>query len=127
VEKREVIKEGVLDLIQKRVSKSWLADLYGVSRSSVNRWQKGNSPKQNLSRTPSKALGLTEKAQILDLLHSEEFIEDTPYQIVSKLLGRGEWLGSIRTMYRILSADEELKDRRSQRRHPKYVQPIVQT
>jgi hypothetical protein len=80
-----------------------------------------------LSRTPSKALGLTEKAQILDLLHSEEFIEDTPYQIVSKLLGRGEWLGSIRTMYRILSADEELKDRRSQRRHPKYVQPIVQT
>jgi putative transposase len=120
------MKEGVLGLIQQRVSKSWLAGVYGVSRSSVNRWYKGNPAKQKISRTPSNALSSTEKAQILDLLHSEEFIEDTPYQIVSKLLDRGEWLCSIRTMYRVLSEAEELKDRRNQRRHPKYVKPIVQ-
>lgn len=120
------MKEGILELLQHRVSQSWLSDIYGVSRSSVNRWHKGTLPRQRLSRTPSNALSSSEKARILDLLHSEEFIEDTPYQIVSKLLDRGEWLCSIRTMYRVLSEAAELKDRRNQRRHPKYVKPIVQ-
>jgi len=55
-----------------------------------------------------------------------EFIEDTPYQIVSKLLDRGEWLCSIRTMYRVLAEAGDIKDRRNQRRHPRYEKPIIQ-
>jgi putative transposase len=125
VEKREVMKEAVLELIQQRVSQSWLAGIYGVSRSSMNRWRK-HGPRQRISRVPTNALSSSEKAHIRDLLHSAEFIEDTPYQIVSKLLDRGEWLCSIRSMYRILSESHEIKDRRNQRRHPKYEKPIIQ-
>jgi putative transposase len=119
------MKEGILELIRRRVSQSWLAGIYGVSRSSMNRWRK-LGPRQRFSRVPSNALSSSEKARIRDLLHSAEFIEDTPYQIVSKLMDRGEWLCSIRSMYRILSESAEIKDRRNQRRHPKYEKPIIQ-
>jgi putative transposase len=91
----------------------------------MNRWQR-QGPRREIARIPSNALSCSEKAQIRDLLHSAEFIEDTPYQIVSKLLDRGQWLCSIRSMYRILSENEPIKDRRNQRRHPKYEKPVIQ-
>jgi putative transposase len=119
------VKQGILELIQQRVSQSWLSGIYGVSRSSLNRWQK-HGAKQRISRVPANTLTSAEKAKILDLLHSEEFIEDTPYQVVSKLLDRGEWLCSISSMYRVLSEVQELKDRRNQRRHPKYEKPVIE-
>jgi len=120
------MKEGISELLQARVSQSWLSDIYGVSRSSVNRWQKGTLPKQRLPRTPSNALSSSERGRILNLLYSEEFIEDTPYKIVSKLLDRGEWLCSIHTMYRVLAEAGDIKDRRNQRRHPRYEKPTIQ-
>ncbi len=126
MEKREFMKEGISELLQARVSQSWLSDIYGVSRSSVNRWQKGTLPKQRLPRTPSNALSSSERGRILNLLYSEEFIEDTPYKIVSKLLDRGEWLCSIHTMYRVLAEAGDIKDRRNQRRHPRYEKPTIQ-
>ena len=62
---------------------------------------------------------------MLQTLHSEEFLDATPYQIVPMLLERGEWLCSIRTMYRILAKNSEVKERRHQRRHPSYEKPVV--
>jgi hypothetical protein len=67
-----------------------------------------------------------EKTQIRDLFDSAEFIENTPYQIVSKLLDRRQWLCSIRLIYRILSESAEIRERRNQRRNLKYEKPIVQ-
>jgi putative transposase len=64
---------------------------------------------------------------VLDTLHSEEFIEDTPYQVVSKLMDRGKWLCSVSTMYRILADQDELRERREQRRHPKFTKPVLKT
>jgi putative transposase len=118
------MKEGVMELIQKRVCQSWLGEIYGVSRSSINRWQK-HGPRPRTSRIAHNALNSTERGQVLDLLHSEEFIEDTPYQVVSKLMDRGKWLCSVRSMYRVLADSEEVKERRNQRRHPKYEKPII--
>jgi putative transposase len=63
--------------------------------------------------------------QILDVLHDEEYIEETPYEIVPKLLDKGIYLASIRTFYRILASVNELRERRNQRRHPKYVKPVL--
>ena len=60
---------------------------------------------------------------MLDLLHSEEFIDTQPEAIVAILLTRGRWLCSARTMYRILAEEGELLDRRRQRRHPEYKRP----
>jgi len=62
---------------------------------------------------------------VLKVLHSEEYIEETPWQIVPKLQDQGIWLCSVRTMYRILAENKEVRERRNQRRHPKYVKPVV--
>ena len=66
-----------------------------------------------------------ERAAILEVLHSEEFIDQPPREIVSVLLRRGIYLGSVRTYYRVLAQEEETRERRNQRRHPKYVTPSL--
>jgi|APGre2960657505_1045072.scaffolds.fasta_scaffold64031_1 putative transposase len=114
-----------MEMIQRRVNQSWLAGWTGVSRSSLSRWQI-HGPQQKPKRTAGNALSSAERQEILDLLRSDEFIEDTPYQVVSKLLDRGKWLCSISTMYRVLHDAKEVRDRRDQRRHPKYHKPIIQ-
>jgi transposase-like protein len=119
------VKHGIVKMIQQRVNHSWLSGILDVSRSSMNRWQK-HGPKPKISRIAPNGLSSSERQQILDLLHSEEFVEDTPYQVVSKLLDRGEWLCSVSSMYRVLSDSREVQDRRNQRRHPKYEKPIIQ-
>lgn len=60
---------------------------------------------------------------MLDLLHSERFIDRAPEAIVATLLEEGRWLCSARTMYRLLAAAGEVRERRRQRRHPEYKRP----
>jgi putative transposase len=60
---------------------------------------------------------------VLDLLHSEECVDKAPEAIVAILLTRGRWVCSARTMYRILAEEGEVRERRSQRRHPAYKRP----
>ena len=114
-----------MEMLQRKVSRTWLSGLVGVSRSSMNQWHL-HGPRQKTPRVAANALDSSERQQILDLLHSEEFVEDTPYQVVSKLLDRGKWLCSVRSMYRVLSDAKELKERRDQRRHPKYHKPVIE-
>ena len=44
-------------------------------------------------------------------------------EVYATLLDEGTYLCSIRTMYRILAAHGEVKERRQQRRHPTYTKP----
>ncbi len=113
-----------MEMLQRGVSQTWLSSMVGVSRSSMNRWHV-QGPHVKPRRYAHNAMSSTERQQILDLLHSEEFVEDTPYQVVSKLLDRGKWLCSVSSMYRVLSSAKELKERRDQRRHPKYHKPVL--
>jgi len=49
---------------------------------------KANQFKLNIienCRTGGVKLSIAEKQDVLDLLHGEDFVEDTPYQVVSKL------------------------------------------
>lgn len=89
MEEREGMKQGVMEILQRGVSKTWLSGMVGVSRSSMNRWRV-QGPRLKTKRNAHNAMSSSEREQILDLLHSEEFIEDTPYQVVSKLLDRGK-------------------------------------
>ncbi len=57
------------------------------------------------------------------MLHSPEFIDRAPTEIYATLLGRGEYLCSVRTMYRILSAHNEVRERRRQARHTARAMP----
>ena len=60
---------------------------------------------------------------MLEVLHEARFVDQAPSEIYAILLDEGRYLCSIRTMYRILAACDEVRERRNQRRHPVYARP----
>ena len=76
-----------------------------------------------LPTAPVNALNNLEKKSVLDLLHSEHFVDKTPYDVYYELMDKGEYYCSPRTMYRILEEQGETPDRRLQRCHRDAVKP----
>ena len=60
---------------------------------------------------------------MVEQLNSERFADQSPRQVYAKLLDEGEYLCSVRTMYRILSENQSTRERRNQLRHPNYAKP----
>jgi len=60
---------------------------------------------------------------VLSVLHSEEFVDAAPAAVCATLLDQGRYLCSPRTMYRLLSAADEVRERRHQLTHPHYQAP----
>jgi len=73
--------------------------------------------------TPTRALGPTEQQKVVEVLHSERFVDQAPAQVVAALLSQGLYYCSTRTMYRILGSRGEVRERRNQLRHPRYKRP----
>jgi len=73
--------------------------------------------------TPARALSPDERATVLGTLHAERFVDSAPAEVVATLLDEGTYLASERTMYRILAAHDEVRERRDQRRHPAHAAP----
>jgi len=73
--------------------------------------------------TPPNALSEPERQHILSVLRSEEFCDLAPAQVWARLLDDGIYLCSIATMYRLLSAAHESRERRRQRTHPAKKRP----
>jgi len=78
---------------------------------------------QAQSRLPKNALASEERITVLDLLHSERFVDKTPYEIFYTLLDEDKYYCSPRTMYRLLTVEDENKDRRLQRHHRDAIKP----
>lgn len=72
---------------------------------------------------PVNALSETERQHILSVLRSEEFCDLAPAQVWARLLDDGIYLCSISTMYRLLAAAGESRERRRQRTHPAKKRP----
>jgi putative transposase len=68
-------------------------------------------------------LSAAEREHVLDVLRSDRFVDRSPAEVVYTLLDEGEYLCSVRGMYRILSANAEVRERRDQLRHPAYAKP----
>ena len=97
-------------------------EVLNVPRSQVYRVRQPRA--ESLPRpTPSHALSPAEKAQVRETLNSERFMDQAPRQVYAKLLDEGTYLCHWRTMYRILSAHHEVRERRFIRRHPVYKKP----
>lgn len=73
--------------------------------------------------TPARALPPAERQRVLDILHEPRFVDLAPAQVYATLLDEGIYRCSERTMYRVLAASEEVRERRAQRRHPIYAAP----
>jgi len=72
---------------------------------------------------PPRALSPTEQAQVREVLNSERFQDLAPREIYAELLDEERYLCSISTMYRILAAHAEVRERRNQLHHPVYRKP----
>ena len=70
--------------------------------------------------TPARALRASERAHVLDVLASPRFVDRSPAEVVVTLLDEGRYLCAERTMYRILAANQPVRERRNQRSHPCY-------
>lgn len=76
-----------------------------------------------LRSAPPLALSPKEQQIILDVAHEKRFWDATPYQMYATLLDEGRYLASVRTIYRVLSANNEVKERRKQVSRPHYQKP----
>ena len=64
-----------------------------------------------------------ERGVVLALLHEPRFVDQAPAEVYATLLDDGQYLCSERTMYRLLAAHAEVRERRDQLRHPAYAAP----
>ena len=83
---------------------------HGVSAASAAR-PAGGRPR------PPRALTAAERAAVLAQLHSPRFVDRAPREVYATLLDEGRYLCSPRTMYRLLAAADESRERRNQLRH----------
>ena len=75
------------------------------------------------ARRAPRALTAAERAAVLERLHEPRFVDRAPAEIYAALLDDGQYLCSERTMYRLLAAHAEVRERRNQLRHPMYAAP----
>ena len=92
----------------------------GVPRASFYRRQRPAPGHQQPRPTPARALRASERAHVLDVLASPRFVDRSPAEVVATLLDEGRYLCAERTMYRILAANQPVRERRNQRSHPCY-------
>jgi transposase InsO family protein len=103
------------------------ADLTGVARATAGRSTSATSTLGPAAATrrsvPANGLSAAEWAEVLAVLNSAEFVDRTPVQVYAVLLDRGRYLCSVSSMYRVLAANAQVKDRRRLARHPARVRP----
>ena len=72
---------------------------------------------------PVRALGDSERRDVIDVLTSPRFVDKAPATVFATLLDERRYLCSTRTMYRVLEANHLVRERRKQLRHPAYAKP----
>jgi len=86
--------------------------------------RKTSFPEETVSRpVPARALRPAERESVLACLHQERFQDRSPAAVYATLLDEGEYLCSIRSMYRLLEKRGESRERRDQLTHPPYKKP----
>ena len=101
-------------------------DALGVSRATVQRRRARLAASAAIFRPrpqPARALTAPQQQVVLDLLHAPRFADQAPAEIYASLLDEGVYHCSIRTIYRMLGQNGEIRERRQQLRHPAYQKP----
>jgi putative transposase len=95
-----------------------------ASPATIYRWRTPPPRRPRLPRpSPTRALSASEREALLGVLHCARFVDDSPAQVWATLLDEGRYLASQRTMYRLLAACGEVRERRDQLAHPAYTKP----
>jgi len=107
---------GALELAQD-VGLARACRALGVPRASLYRQRRPPAPPARPRRSPARALTPPERQAVLAVLHSERFVDQAPTEVYATLLDEGTSHCSPRTMYRLLAAAQEVRERRNQLRH----------
>jgi putative transposase len=96
-----------------------------VPRGSYYRDRRSGPSRIRTAPRPSsvRALAAVERETILACLHHERFQDRSPAAVYATLLDEGQYHCSIRTMYRLLAAQGESRERRDHLTHPPYRKP----
>jgi putative transposase len=97
----------------------------GAAPATIYRRRRPPQPRPSRPRpTPDRALTPSERERVLEVLHSERFVDCAPTQVWATLLDEDTYLCSERTMYRLLEAKHGgVPERRDQLTHPAYAKP----
>jgi putative transposase len=98
----------------------------GRPRGSHYRWHRTSPPPPKPERVPSpqpRALSQVERKEVLRVLHDPKHVDEAPATVYAELLDEGVYLASTSTMYRVLRAEGEVRERRRQATHPAKVKP----
>jgi putative transposase len=119
-----ILDTGVEELVEAGVDRKRACQALGRSRASHYRQRRGPKLGPPVPRPrPPHALDRAEAAAVLEVLNSERFCDLAPAQVWATLLDEGTYLACISTMYRLLRAADEVRERRAQARRPALVKP----
>lgn len=99
------------------LSRSKACQVLNLNRSTVYRRARPDQPKKVRQKTKCqpRALSPNEREKLWDTMTSDEFLDQPPHEIYHTLLSRGELLGSMSTMHRLLRDKTATGERRAQR------------
>lgn len=111
--------------LSEQVGVEKACEAFGLARSNYYRWRKSpqGASDETVRPTPSWSLSREEQQKVLETLHTDRFIDQSPREVYATLLDEGLYLCSVRSMYRILNQHGEVRERRDQLRHPVYKKP----
>jgi len=96
----------------------------GAAPATIYRRRRPPAPRPRRVRpAPARSLSDAEREAVLAELRSERFVDASPAEVWATLLDEGRYLASERTMYRLLEAGGEVRERRDQLTHPAYARP----
>jgi putative transposase len=116
----------VTEVSNPRVPIDRVCAAVGLSRATLYRRTGMSPPRVPRVRTANpRRLSTEEREAVLSTLHSDAFVDQPPHEVYAALLSQGIYLASIRTMYRLLAENNEVRERRNQRRPCTYEKPSL--
>lgn len=116
--------DAAFDELEPLVRTKAACELTGRSRATHYRHREPKTARPRPPRpTPPNALTPGERQAVLDALHAPDHADLPPAQVWARLIDDGVYLASISTMYRLLRANGESRDRRRTRTHPARSKP----
>jgi len=116
----------VEDLVDPGLPIAQACSVLGLSRATLYRQTQPAPPASACVRARApRGLSQAEQDAVVEVLHSPEFVDQPPPEVYARLLSRGIYLASIRTMYRLLAALGESCERRAQRAPVKHAKPML--
>jgi len=99
-----------------------LCGVLGLPRATFYRRSRPKHGPAKRRRSP-RGLSAQEKADVLAVLHEPRFADQAPAEVFATLLDEKKYLCSLRTMYRVLAENAEVRERRNQLRHANHPVP----